>query len=513
MVFHGEIKRMKVLLTLSPDFFPSAFKWAPVTSLLHLGASIENQDCEIKILDPILEGMSYSTYLDVLIREAPDVMGMSATSDTYFTAAKVIKEVKTRLPKTRTILGGAHATLLGASLFDDLPELDILVCGEGDHAFPQIIETLKKGESLKGVPNTSFRENGSVVCMKEKKIIQDLDSLPFPAFHLAEFDRYDYTYPVDGKGEVRAINLVTTRGCPFDCLFCSNTNLFERKVRYRSIENVIEEIKLRIEQYNIEFFWIQDDTFNLSSKRVFDFCDALEKENLEIHWSCIMRADNAKFEILSRMKEVGFVGGYFAIETVDDHLRQKILGKKLTQDHIMNTIDIYNKLNCWCGINFLVSIPDETKENMEDNISFIENLHLNHEFSSVNLNILRIYPGTRLETQARNRNVLKDGFTWHDEKKMRKYSPGNLPGLYGIVPVYKEHLSYVDIFTAVFRWKYSPNFSIDPGKGNSLFRYLWIYVKHIRRLKDVYLLSQIGVAWLKVLLLRAFEGKKKDSST
>ena len=493
---------MKVILAITNDYFPTVIKLTPPTSLLYLVACLQDQDCEVKVIDPILEKMSVESFVDTIISESPDIFGLSITSDVYFSAARIFKAVKARLPRIVNIAGGPHPTLMAGQMFDNLPELDIAVRGDGEHVLPMIIQRLKKKESLRGVPNTTFRENGQVVHNKEKHVIFDLDSVPFPSYDAINFERYNFTYPVKGKGEVPSINMITSRGCPFDCIFCSNTNLSERKVRYRSIDNVIEEMKLRMDTYGIKLFWFQDDAFNLSRKRVLEFCDRLEEEQFQVYWTSVLRADNADYEILSRMKEVGFIGGYFAIETVNDRLRQNVIGKKLHMEQAKKVIKAFNDLDLWVGINFVVSLPDETRTEMEENISFIENLNLKHEESSVNFNIIKIYPGTRLEKVAFERGILKEGFNWFDKKSIRRLSPGVLLGLYGDEPIYKEHLSYIDIFSCLFRWKYSPNYAHDPGASDNLLYYLWRYVCRIRYFKDFKILGAIGLAWLKVIVMR-----------
>jgi len=398
--------------------------------------------------------------------------------------------------------GGPHPTLLAGKMLENLPELDIAVRGEAEKVLPEILQRLQNKGSLHGIANTTWRQDGRVVINPETHVVEELDAVPFPAYHLIKFERYDFTMPVAGKGEVKAINLITSRGCPFDCIFCSNTNLTGRTVRYRSPENAVEEMKMGIENYGVGFFFIQDDAFNLSAKRILNFCDQLEKEKLKINWTCIMRADNSTHELLSRMKEIGFTGGIFAIETISDHLRQDVVGKKLTREQINRALKAFNDLNLWCGINFIVSFPGETKADNEDNARYMETLDFANKESYIALNILRIYPGTRLELEAKRRGVLKEGFTWFDEKKMLRFSPGTLPGLYGTVPIYREMLSVVDIFTSMFRWKYSPNFRVDPGKESGLFLYLWMYITSIKSPRDVWMLLQIAIAWLKVIAMR-----------
>jgi len=501
---------MRVLLAPTPEFFPAAFKWTPPTGLLYLGAVLRRAGVEVRILDPYLEGLSPRAFVNAVVRERPDLFGLYVVSDTYFTARQVVSSVHDRLPGVFTVFGGPHPTLLPGEVLRHTPGLDALVAGDGEEALPELVRRLEHGQSLDGVPNLYYRDGAGIVANPTRKMVEDLDTVPFPAYDLVDLDRYGFSYPVPNGHDARAANLITSRGCPYDCLFCSNTNLTDRVVRWRSIPNVMAEIAMLTDRYKVEFLWIQDDAFNLKPQRVEAFCEALRSLPSKVYWSCIMRADHMTRELLERMKACGFVGGYFAAETTHDHLREQVIGKNIRFETIRRTIDWFNELDLWCGINFVVSLPGQTRAEMETDMCFIEDLRLRNRLSSVNLNILRIYPGTRLEKLALDRGVLKPGFSWHDEKRMRACSPGVLPGLYGRVPIYRDHLTYIDIFECLFRWRFSRNWAVDPGKSDSMLVYLWRYLRAVRTPKDLVMLALMGVAFIRTIWRRMSGGRRAD---
>lgn len=492
---------MRVLLAQTPDFFPTTIKLIPPTVLLYLGAIIKRSGHEVEIIDPIFEGMSTRQFVDAVVRRAPDVFGMYVPSDTYFGAARIFSAVKQRNPRILTMAGGPHPTLLAESILQHLPALDMAVRGDAEVMLPLLLDRLAHGASLRGVPNVSFREWGQIVDAKTWQPVTELDGYPFPDYTLVDINAYGFSHSVNGADH-KAMNIITARGCPYDCLFCSNTNLTQRMVRYRAIPRVVDEIEHLVSQYGVSFIWIQDDAFNLSQRRVLQFCDEVERRQLRIHWSCIMRADNATRELLGRMKDVGFTGGYFAIEHVVDSLRQDVLGKNLEMAQAERAIAAFNELNLWCGINFIISLPDETRADMEQNIAYIEGLKLTHKQSMVALNLLKIYPGTRLELEARRRGILRKGFSWFDERKLRRYSPGVLPGLYGTIPFYREHIPGRELFCALFRWRRTRWFPYDPNKSSSLLYYLKCYLGNIKGLKDIRLLGEALLGWLMACFRR-----------
>lgn len=145
---------MRILLSLTPDFYPSAFKWTPPTGLLYLAAVVENHGYKVEILDPIIERLSFRKYIDRILEKNPDVFGLYVTSDSYFTAADIVKALKTARPNMRTIFGEPHPTLLAESILHHLPELDVAVMGAGEISLPQILQRNEKNQSLEGIPNT-----------------------------------------------------------------------------------------------------------------------------------------------------------------------------------------------------------------------------------------------------------------------------------------------------------------------------------------------------------------------
>lgn len=472
---------------------------------------LEQQGYQVEVVDPFAERLSYKQYIDKILASAPDVLGLSATSDAYFTTVKVCQTIKRLKPDTTIILGGPHPTLLGETILESLPQSDIIVRGEGEQAICNIMQRIAAGRrDFSGIVNTTWRDGDRIIRNPETELVSDLDSLPFPAFHLVNYENYDLTYTFKGQGTFKAVNIISSRGCPFNCAFCSNSNIWGNKVRYRSLENVIEEMKLRISQLGVNFFQFQDDAFNLSPQRLRRFCDLLEEEKLDIGFSCGIRADNADLDLLGRMKEVGLKHTYFSVEHINDHIRQDCLGKALSREKINTAIEALEQLDIGYSIAFMVSLPDEGPEEMKENLRFMSSFRPKHPESETNLNLTRIYPGTRLEKEALKRNVLRPGFSWVDQKRMRRFSPGVFTGLMGEVPLFKEGLSYLEMFSCLFIWRKMPTHTIDPQKTDSLLAYGWYFLRSMRYPKDFLLLFWLLLSWV-VVEYRSLRGRLPGS--
>lgn len=504
---------MKVVLSLAPCFFPSGSKWTLPLSILYPAAALEEAGVPVEVVDPFAERLSFAAYIRRILAAKPDVLGLSVTSDAYFSSVKVCAAIKRLRPELIIIMGGPHPTLLGGSILEALPQVDILVKGEGELALRLIVERLAQGRDLEGVPNTIWRRGGAIVENPEKSLITELDSIPFPAFHLVDYAKYDLNYDFHDRGPVRSVNIISSRGCPFNCAFCSNSNIWGNKVRFRSLENVLAEMKLRIEQLGVNFFQFQDDAFNLSPQRLHQFCDLVEAEGLDIGFACALRADQADMELLGRLKSAGLTHAYFSVEHINDHIRQDCLGKSLPRAKIDQAIQTFEELGIGYSVAFMVSLPDEGPAELEENLRFMASLRPGHPETEINFNLTRIYPGTRLETEAWQRGVLRPGFTWLDQRAMRRYSPGVFSGLMGEVPIYKEKLSYLEMFSSLFEWRKLPIHSSDPQKVDQLLAYGVQFLASIKHPKDVLILLWLVAAWLKAAwqgLWGSPSGRKTD---
>ncbi|MBW1712210.1 MAG: cobalamin-dependent protein [Deltaproteobacteria bacterium] len=233
---------MKIVLSIAPCFFTSGSNWTPPIGVLYPAAALDRNRFQVEVLDPVVEGLTTSSLVERIIKARPQVVGLSVMSDTYFAAAQIFRGIKQKNPGIMTVAGGPHPTLLSQAMLHNLPQLDILVRGEGEFAFKRILERIQEGRSLAGIPNTSWRQDGRVIHNPETHRIENLDDIPFPAYDLIDYDKYDLTYSTADLGRLRGINIVSSRGCPFNCSFCSNTNIWGHKVRMRSLNPELPRI-------------------------------------------------------------------------------------------------------------------------------------------------------------------------------------------------------------------------------------------------------------------------------
>ncbi|UCE08642.1 MAG: cobalamin-dependent protein, partial [bacterium] len=259
----------------------------------------------------------------------PDIVGITVWTTfaaSSFKIASICKEYNRNIP---VIFGGPHSTIKYDEVMKICPDADILVRGEGEQTFFELVEKLQaagklEAEQLSSIKGITYRRNDKLIHNPDREFIQNLDVIPFPARDLL---LNSGAYNSEDMGL-----LMTSRGCPYNCSYCA-TGIWKRKIRYRSTDNVIAEIKSAIDTYGIRQFTIKDDTFTVNRKRVLEFCDKLIKENLGINWDCNTRVDVVDEELLKKMKAAGCNGIKVGIETGNERVL-KLINKSTTLSQV-----------------------------------------------------------------------------------------------------------------------------------------------------------------------------------
>lgn len=232
---------------------------------------------------------------------------------------------------------------------------------------------------IKGI---SYRQNGEMVHNPQREFIKGLDSMPFSA--------RDFLLNKDSYNSEDMGLLMTSRGCPYNCFYCA-TSIWERKVRYRSIDSVIEEIKLIIDKYGTRQFTFKDGSFTVNKKRVSELCDRLIKEKININWDCNTRVNLVDEDLLRKMKKAGCNSIKVGIETGSKRIL-KLMNKNITLDQCRNAARLFRKVGIhWTGY-FMMGLPSETKEDVYQTLKFMK--ELDPDFAS--FSVYEPFPGTEL---------------------------------------------------------------------------------------------------------------------
>ena len=371
-------------------FAKRASIWPPL-NLAYLAGIAEEQGHEVKIIDGEAENISISETVEQAALFEPDIIGLTATTPFFHVTAKLAEELKRRFKRTPIVLGGSHVTILKEKAFE--PSFDYAFIGESDQSWPSFLDHYENGKEISGVKGILCRKDGSIRFSGDPEPVTDIDSIPSPARHLLMLDKYKIG-TLQGKKTFTTI--MTMRGCPFKCIFCS-TKVFGNCVRKRSPRSVVDEMISVISKFNIKHFILLDDTLSLDREHILELCNIIIDEKLGITLDGSTRANLVDEELVSKMAEAGFIRISFGLESVDPNIRT-IMKKNVPLESYRTANKLTNKYNIETLNSCMIGLPGETVATVRETLRFLRS---SREIKQVNISIAMPYPGTELYEMAR----------------------------------------------------------------------------------------------------------------
>jgi anaerobic magnesium-protoporphyrin IX monomethyl ester cyclase len=371
-------------------FAKRASTWPPL-NLAYLAGIAEKQGHKVKIIDGEAENISISEMVEQAALFKPDIIGLTATTPFFHVTAKLAEELKHHFNRTPIILGGSHITILKEKVFN--PSFDYAFIGESDHSWPLFLNQYENGKDISKVKGILYRKNGSIRFSGEAEPIIDIDSIPLPARHLLMLDKYKIG-TLQGKKTFTTV--MTMRGCPFKCIFCS-TKVFGNRVRKRSPRLVVDEMISVISKFNIKHFILLDDTLSLDREHILELCNIIIDEKLGITLDGSTRANLVDEELVSKMAEAGFIRISFGLESVDPNIRT-IMKKNVPLESYREANKLTSKYNIETLNSCMIGLPGETVATVRKTLRFLRN---SREIKQANISIATPYPGTELYEMAK----------------------------------------------------------------------------------------------------------------
>lgn len=420
---------MKVLLIQPPmSLFPvDQPSVVPPMGLAYIASVLKRENVEVKIIDTIAEGLNHSkqkmfkvtSHFGLewdeikkrLSKENPDIVGISCPfSSSAKNAHKVAELVKTINKNIFTVMGGAHPSALPQDVLTD-PNVDFVVIGEGELTMLELVQSLESS-NFSGLKGIAYRNNKKIVINPPRELISNLDELPFPERDLLPMKKYfkALSWHCQVVKHPRFTSIVSSRGCPGRCIFCSIHTVWGHKWRTRSPKNVVDEIELVVEKYGVKEIHFEDDNLTLNKKRMEAICDEIIARNLDIYWTtpngvAIMTLDK---HLLEKMKASGCYRLHFGIEHGDPEFRKKVVRKPISTEHAKNVVRWAKKAGIWTNGFFIIGLPGETEQTYLKTIKFAKELDLD----TASFFIATPYPGTDLYKFCIQRGYIPDEICW-----------------------------------------------------------------------------------------------------
>ncbi len=380
-------KSAKIAL-VNPPFLPGVMRHPPniPLGLAYLTAVAEKNGHEVKVVDCLPDNMDNNQLAKQVADFKPDIIGVTSATSTSQSALQAIHALREACPDALTVLGGAHFSFTDVDTINQCPDVDVIVRKEGEETLLDLARYVAGEKKLGDVMGITFRKDGITVQMPDRPYIQNLDELPFPA--LNHFDLNKYT--IFGK---RYLPIITSRGCPFQCAFCSTSRMVGATFRGRSPKNVVDELEWLKNKHGAEAFVFYDDTLTYDKKRIYEICDEIKQRKIKLPWDCTTRVDQISRELLAKLKEASCQEVFFGVESGC----QKILDNvhKRTSVELNETaIQWAKEADLFVAISVLIGYPGETRETMKQTLDFVRKVKPDDAY----LSIAMPFPGTELRT-------------------------------------------------------------------------------------------------------------------
>ena len=389
----------------------------PPLGMAYIAAVLERDGFDVKCIDGPAQATVEGYDIDGLAKDVaefdPQIVGITASTSQADHAREALKVIKKFNPKIVTILGG---TLISAAPDDLLkyPDIDYGVCGEADLAISGIVKKIENGEKLEGSEGLIWREGEGVKFIKAKTIME-LDQIPMPARHLLRMDLYKPS-PANYR-RLPATTMMTSRGCPYACIFCSRPTV-GRTFRPHSATRVVDEIEQMAKQFGIRDIQIFDDTFTMDPKRTEDICKGIIERKLDVGWNCMTRVDRITPDLFRLMKQAGCYEVGFGIESGSDRVL-KFIKKGITTTQVRNAVKMAKEAGIHVRGFFMIGFPTETKEEILQTITFAKEL----DVDVAQFMVSTPFPGTELWEMAKKNGKIND----EDWNNFTFYAPDKLP--------------------------------------------------------------------------------------
>jgi anaerobic magnesium-protoporphyrin IX monomethyl ester cyclase len=421
---------MKVLLVNPPQtFFPGSDPPAAnlPLGLLYVAAVLDKAGYNTEILDAFVSdypfrkigdvtevGMPYGKIKEEIQRKKPDIVGIAnpftSQVEHAIKVADIVKEVDSSI---LTVVGGPHVTVVPTQFLEEAKNVDIGVIGEGEQTMLDIVRLFDGKKKMDGVQGIVHRIGEKVILNSSRPFYENLDELPYPAYHLVDMEQYLDPNKIEYRSfQKRALSMITSRGCPFNCSFCSVHLHMGKPFRAHSVDYVIDHIEHVVKKYRIKTIYFEDDNLTFDIKRFESICDKIIERDIRFQWETPngVRADYLTLDLLKKMKQSGCQSVFVGIESGDQYVLDNIIGKSLKLKNVIKFAEMCKKIGLKTGAFYVIGFPGETKKSIMKTVEFA--LILKRKYD-VGMHLMFATPsyGTRLYEECKTKGYIRGNLT------------------------------------------------------------------------------------------------------
>ena len=451
---------MKVVLATAPEEYINK-SYAPPLGLGYLAGALLQHGHEVIIVDSHVYEYNIKQAVNAILKHEPTLLGVSASSVNRFSAIRLIREVKSRRPQMIIVAGGPHFSWTAGDALENVPEIDIVVRGEGDRTLPEIVDALQKGAGFEKILGCIFRHDGRIMTNPPRPFIQNLDELPPVPWHLYDLKRYNAV--MEGENKTPVVGVISSRGCPNQCVFCANAaKLFRR----RDPVKFVDEMEYLHKEYGFKGFDVWDDTLNIVKSHVMEICTEIQRRGLNILWYARLRVNKVDEEMLREMRRSGCISLGYGVESGSPKVLKEIK-KDINLDQVRWATQKSLELGFYVRLFFIYSLPGETI----DDLKMTEKLRAELQTMGrsdklyVGAGLCLIYPGTQLETLAKEQGTFREDFSWNTPVRFPESAALGYPKT---IPMYRSsNLTTGDIYaiTKKMSWEQTITRGFEKLKG------------------------------------------------
>ncbi len=330
------------------------------------------------------KGMAFREFTAASLQaKSADLYGFSTICSSYPLTLLLCEDLKRRLPESVIVLGGPQASSVDVPTLESCPSVDLVVRGEAEETFPKLLQALAGNRNPQHIAGVSYRDGRRVARNRDAPVIEDLDSLPFPAFDLHPAVQTRTHLPLEFG-----------RGCPYACTFCSTSAFFRRRFRFRSPTSLVAQMRSARERFNIHTFDLLHDSMTVNRNAVVEFCQEILKSGQSFSWGCSARTDQIDDDLIRLMARAGCYGIFFGVETGSSRI-QKAIHKRLDLKAARRRVAFADRRKVETSVSFIIGFPEESKQDLAQTTDLLFDC-LRSEYADPQVSILAPLAGSAL---------------------------------------------------------------------------------------------------------------------